>query len=113
MTAAFSSAFSSAFSHRLMILWLAVTATARFLAAMMNGIDGGPGAALGFLFRHAAFFVALLDVAGLTFFFVGVFVFVTSWHFCILLFRKSIRWQLTFRKLCAPVCRVSEPESVK
>src|SRR5689334_2755588 len=83
-----TAAFSSAFLHRLVILRLTVTAAARFLAAMMYGVHRGPGAALGFFFRHAPFFVTLLDVSGLSFFFVRIFVFVTSWHFCVLPFSR-------------------------
>jgi hypothetical protein len=74
-------AFASAFSHRLVILAFAVTAAAGLFATMVNGIHGSPGTALSFIFRDAAFLVAFLNVPGLSFLFVRVFVFVSSWHF--------------------------------
>src|SRR5262245_60916606 len=44
-----------------------------FLAAAGHGVDGGPGAPLGFLLRHAAMLIALFDVLGLAFLLTGVF----------------------------------------
>src|SRR5437588_4612211 len=89
-----TTALASAFSHRLVIFRLTVSATAGFLAAVMHGIYAGPSAALGFFFLHASLFVTLLDMSGLPFFFVCVFVFVTSWHFWFSLLINSSR-QLT------------------
>src|SRR5256885_601067 len=63
-------AFASALSHRLVILVFAITATARFLATMMNGIHRRPSAAFSFILRDATFLVAFLDVSGLSFLFV-------------------------------------------
>jgi hypothetical protein len=48
---------------------------------MMHRIHGSPGASLGFIFRDTAFLVAFLNMPGLSFLFVRVFVFVSSWHF--------------------------------
>ena len=74
---------SSAFSHRLVILRLAITTAARFFTAVVNRIDGRPRSTFSFLFGHATFFITFFDVASLSFFFVSVFVFVTSWYFSV------------------------------
>jgi hypothetical protein len=47
-------------------------AGAAFLAAARFLVDGRPGAPLGFAFRHAAFLVALLDMARLALLLAGV-----------------------------------------
>src|SRR5438067_2002534 len=71
---------ASAFSHRLVILAFAVTATARLLTAMMNCVHRRPGTAFSFIFRDATSLVAFLNMPGLSFLLVRVFVFVSSWH---------------------------------
>src|ERR1051325_5776992 len=76
-----TSAFASALSHRLVVLALAIAATTRLFAAVMHRVDGCPRAPLGFLLRNSALLIAFLDVSGLSFLFVRIFVFVASWHF--------------------------------
>jgi hypothetical protein len=75
------SAFSAALSHRLVVLALAIAATARLLAAVMHSVNGCPRAPLSFSLRNSALLVTFFDVSGLSFLIVGVFVFVASWHF--------------------------------
>src|SRR5580765_42232 len=75
------SAFAAALSHRFVIFGLPISATSRFLAAVMDSVDGCPRAPLGFFLRNSVLLVTFLDVPGLPFLFVGVFVFVASWHF--------------------------------
>src|SRR3954447_16737263 len=72
-------AFAAALSHRLMIF--ITTSAARLLTAMMDRVNGRPGATFSFIFRHATLLVSFFDVACLPLLFVGVFVLVTSWHF--------------------------------
>src|SRR5262245_869373 len=55
------SAFASTFFHGLVIFGLAIAATAGLLPAMMHGVDCGPRAAFGFIFRNALLSVALFD----------------------------------------------------
>jgi hypothetical protein len=56
------------------------SARAAFLAATGFFIDGGPGAAFGFLFGGATIFVAFLDVLGLAFLFAGITRLVSTRH---------------------------------
>src|SRR6266571_4475286 len=77
--------FSSTLPHGLMVLGFAITAAAGFFSAVMNRIDCCPSATLSFFFGHTALLVTFFDVSCLTFFFVRIFVFVTSWHSCFLL----------------------------
>src|SRR5688572_29241396 len=60
--ALFRARFPPAFPHRLVVLALAVAAATAFFPAAVNGVDRGPGTALGFLLGNAAFAVTLLDV---------------------------------------------------
>src|SRR5215213_2028602 len=55
-------------------------AGAALLAAPRGRVDRGPRAPLGLLLRHAAVFVALLDVLGLPLLLAGVTAFVASRH---------------------------------
>src|SRR5580765_4473745 len=73
--------FAATLSHRPVIFTTAVTSTAGLLTAMVHGVNGRPGATLSFIFRHATLLVSFFDVTRLPFFFVRVFVLVTSWHF--------------------------------
>src|SRR6476619_822119 len=74
-------AFATALSHRLMIFTTAVASAAGLLTAMMDGVNGRPGATFSFIFGHATLLVSFFDVTRLPFLFVRVFVLVTSWHF--------------------------------
>jgi hypothetical protein len=62
-------------------------AGARFLAAAVVLVDRGPGAPLGFFFRHAARLVAFGDVVGLAFLLVGVLWLVATRHYQVPRFR--------------------------
>src|SRR5262249_6675776 len=77
---------AATFAHRFMILRLAVSTAAWLLSAAMDCIHRGPGAAFGLILRHTLIFIAFLDVPGLTFLFICVFVFVAPWHFTSSLF---------------------------
>ena len=72
-----------------MVFFPPMTATTRFLPATMNLVDGRPGPALGLLLRYAAGLVALFYVLSLSLFLVGVFGFVSAWHFALLLETKN------------------------
>jgi hypothetical protein len=61
-----------AFSHRFVVLGLAVTTTAALLATSMDLVHSCPRATLGFFFGKAAFEIPLFDVLGLAFLFIGV-----------------------------------------
>jgi hypothetical protein len=74
-------AFAATLSHRFVIFTTAVASTAGLLTAMVDGVNGRPGATFSFIFRHATFLVSFFDVTRLPFFFVRVFVLVASWHF--------------------------------
>src|ERR1043166_5864890 len=71
-------AVAAALSHRLVILGLAVAATARLLAAAVHLVDRGPGAPFGFVLGHAMFEIPFLDVLGLPLLFIRVFGFSSS-----------------------------------
>ena len=73
-------AFAAALSHRLMIFTTAVASAAGLFTAMVDGVNGRPGATFSFMFRDATLLVSFFEVARLPFFFVRVFVLVTSWH---------------------------------
>ena len=67
------------FGRRFVALF-AVAGAAWFLAAAGHFVDGRPSAAFGLFFGHAALFVALFNVLGLSLLFVRVFGLVTPWH---------------------------------
>ena len=72
-----------------MVFFPPMTATTRFLPATMNLVDGSPRPPLSFLLRDAAGLIALFYVLRLSFFLVGVFGFVSAWHFALLLGIKN------------------------
>lgn len=95
---------SAALPHGLVILGLAVTATAGFFAATMHGVHGGPGAAFGFIFGNAPFLVALFYVLGLPLLLVGVFRFVSARHLLLLIGDQNRMVQMVYRR-----CQIGPP----
>ena len=72
--------FLAALAHRLVILGLAVSAAAGLLPAVVDLVHRRPRAALGFVVRKPACFVALFDVLGLALLLVRVFALVSLRH---------------------------------
>ena len=79
--------FAAAFTRAGFAPFLSPTTTARFAAAFIGFINGSPGAALRFFLTRAAFFVALFDVLSFAFLFRRVFLFTSSCHKNVALFR--------------------------
>src|SRR4051812_44826796 len=102
-----SPALTAAFPHRFVILAFAVSTAARLFTAMMDRVDGRPGAPFSFVLRDATLLVSFFDVTRLAFFFVSVFVLVTSRH---LLSSFIIASSV---ELASPVSRKSKPCAVK
>src|SRR6476659_1514175 len=70
----------AAFLRRLLARLLAASGAALLPAAARDGVLGGPGPALGFLLRHAALLVALLDMLLLPLLLGRVLALVTAGH---------------------------------
>ena len=85
------SSFATTFAHRFVVFVPAVATPSGFFPASVNFVDRRPGPALGFVLGYAAAFVAFFNVLSLSFFFVGVFGFVSAWHRPLLMIYESVQ----------------------
>ena len=102
------SSLATTFAHRFVVFVPAVATPSGFFPASVNLVDRRPGPTLGFILGYAAAFVAFFNVLSLSFFFVGVFGFVSAWHRRLLMIDESV--QTAYRKFLISVVAVARSE---